>query len=82
MSKLQINNLKPSGAELFQGSESFLTELKATEAHSILGGKSGKSKKSKKSGSGKSKKSGSGGNSGGGSYGCYNYCYTPTYYCY
>jgi hypothetical protein len=55
MSKIQITNLQPVGAELFQGAESFLTELKATEAHQIQGGKG----KSKKSGSSKSKKSGS-----------------------
>jgi hypothetical protein len=69
MSKIQISNLQPVGTELFQGTESFLTELKATEAHQIHGGK-GKSKKSgskksgsNKSGSKKSKKSGSNSNS-------------------
>jgi hypothetical protein len=55
MSKIQITNLQPVGAELFQGAESFLTELKAAEAHQIQGGKG----KSKKSGSRKSNKSGS-----------------------
>jgi hypothetical protein len=51
MSKIQIGNLHPAGAELFQGGESFLTELQATEAHTIHGGTcyGKKSKKSKKS---------------------------------
>jgi hypothetical protein len=53
MSRIQISNLQPAGVELFQGSESFLTELQATEAHKIHGGS-----KKKKSGS-KKKKSGS-----------------------
>jgi hypothetical protein len=44
MSKIQISNLQPAGAELFQGGESFLTDLQATEAHRIHGGGS-KSKK-------------------------------------
>jgi hypothetical protein len=38
MSKIQISNLQPAGAELFQGGDSFLTELQATEAHRIHGG--------------------------------------------
>jgi hypothetical protein len=71
MSKIQISNLTP-GTELFQGTESFLTELKSTEAHQIHGGK-GKSKKSgskkSKRGSGKSNKSNkSGSNSSGNNY--------------
>jgi hypothetical protein len=53
MSKIQINNLQVAGSELFQGGESFLTELQATEAHTIYGGGS-----KKKSGKGSGKKSG------------------------
>jgi uncharacterized membrane protein len=72
MSKIQITNLQPIGVELFQGAESFLTELKATEAHQVQGGKG----KSKKSGSRKSKsksKSGKSGSSRSGRSG--GYCY-------
>jgi hypothetical protein len=57
MSKIQINSLQTAGSELFDSSESFLTELQATEAHAIYGGKS------KKKGSGKGSKKGSGKNS-------------------
>lgn len=49
MSRIQLANLPSAGSELFQGSESFLTELKSTEAHAIYGGSKKKSK-SKKSG--------------------------------
>jgi uncharacterized membrane protein len=66
MSKIQIGNLQPAGVEMFQGSESFLTELKSTEAHQIHGGKKNSSKKSgSKSGS---KKSGSSKSGSGSSY--------------
>jgi hypothetical protein len=44
MSKIQINNLQATGSELFEGEESFLTELQATEAHTIFGGGSKKKK--------------------------------------
>jgi hypothetical protein len=57
MSKIQINNLQAAGSELFQSGESFLTELQATEAHSIYGGKS-----KKKSNKGSKKGSNKGGN--------------------
>jgi hypothetical protein len=56
MSKIQITNLQPVGSELFQGGESFLTELQPTEAHTIFGGSS---KKGSKKGSKKSSKKGS-----------------------
>jgi hypothetical protein len=59
MSKIQLTNLQSAGSALFEGSESFLTELKSTEAHAIYGGKGG----SNKGGSGKhggSNKGGSG----------------------
>jgi hypothetical protein len=55
MSKIQISNLQPAGVELFQGSESFLTELQTTEAHKIFGGSGSKKGKSGKGKSGKSK---------------------------
>jgi hypothetical protein len=45
MSKIQIDNLQTAGSELFDGGESFLTELQATEAHTIFGGKSKKKDK-------------------------------------
>lgn len=48
MSKIQINTLQAPGSELFTGGESFLTELQATEAHSIFGGSSGKKNTKKK----------------------------------
>jgi hypothetical protein len=61
MSKLQIANLQPAGAELFQEGDSFLTALQPIEAHAIYGGtgyypSSGKKssyKSSKKKSSGK-----------------------------
>jgi hypothetical protein len=67
MSKIQINNLQTAGSELFDSSESFLTELQATEAHAIYGGKSKKkgSGKGSKKGSGKNSRKGSGRNSSG-----------------
>jgi hypothetical protein len=48
MSKIQIANLQPVGSELFQGGESFLAELQATEAHAIHGGTGYGKKKSKR----------------------------------
>jgi hypothetical protein len=38
MSRIQLANLPSAGSALFQGSESFLTELQSTEAHAIYGG--------------------------------------------
>lgn len=66
MSKIQINNLQAAGSELFQSGESFLTELQATEAHAVYGGKSKKkSNKGSKKGSRKgSNNRGSNRNSG------------------
>lgn len=68
MSKIQISDLQAAGSELFQSSESFLTELQATEANAVYGGKKGKSSKSskKRSGRGSRRRSGrrSGRNSG------------------
>jgi hypothetical protein len=49
MSKIQINNLQPAGIELFQGRESFLTELANAQAHQIQGGGKKSKKKTKKS---------------------------------
>jgi hypothetical protein len=67
MSKIQINSLQTAGSELFDSSESFLTELQATEAHAVYGGKSKKkgSGKGSKKGSGKGSRKGSGRNSSG-----------------
>jgi hypothetical protein len=45
MSRIQLANLPSAGIALFQGSESFLTELKSTEAHAVYGGGSGSKKK-------------------------------------
>jgi hypothetical protein len=58
MSRIQIANLQSTGTELFQGNESFLTDLQSVEASAIYGGK-GHSNKSKK------------GKSSGGKIGCY-----------
>ncbi|WP_310489450.1 hypothetical protein [Chamaesiphon sp. VAR_69_metabat_338] len=38
MSKIQISELNATGTELFQGAESFLTELQPMEASAIYGG--------------------------------------------
>jgi hypothetical protein len=57
MSKIQIGNLQPAGVEMFQGGESFLTELQSTEAHQIHGGKKNSSKSKRGSKSKKSSKS-------------------------
>jgi hypothetical protein len=58
MSKIKIGNLQAAGVEMFQGSESFLTELQSTEANQIFGGKCrNKSRKGGKSGSVKCGKS-------------------------
>jgi hypothetical protein len=47
MSKIKIADLQPTGSELFQSSESFLTELKPAEAHGIFGGSKKNTKKKK-----------------------------------
>jgi hypothetical protein len=39
MSRVKITDLQANGTELFQGSESFLTELQSIEASAIYGGK-------------------------------------------
>jgi hypothetical protein len=54
MSKIQIADLKATGNELFQGNESFLTELQSVEANAIYGGKkcTGKKKTGGKSSDG------------------------------
>jgi hypothetical protein len=39
MSKLQIANLQPAGAELFQEGDSFLRDLQSIEANAVYGGK-------------------------------------------
>ncbi len=68
MPRIQITDLQ-SGAELFQGKESFLTELQSVEASAIYGGKkkTGGSKTGKSSGSkmGKSSNRNSSGKSSG-----------------
>jgi hypothetical protein len=48
MSKIQINDLQAAGSELFDGNESFLTELQATEASAVFGGKKNTKKNTKK----------------------------------
>jgi hypothetical protein len=59
MSNIQINNLQAAGSEFFQGSESFLTDLQAIEAHAVYGGKS-----NKRSNRGSNKRSNRGSNRG------------------
>jgi hypothetical protein len=73
MSRIQIADLQSTGTELFQGNESFLTDLQSVEASAIYGGKgcvrkAGRSKKGKSSGGkiGCSSKSSGGKSSGGG----------------
>jgi hypothetical protein len=39
MSRIQIADLQANGTELFQGAESFLTQLQSVEASAIYGGK-------------------------------------------
>lgn len=39
MANIEINELKPAGAELFSDSEGFMTELSDSELHNINGGK-------------------------------------------
>jgi hypothetical protein len=74
MSKIQIADLKPTGSELFQSAESFLTELKPAEAHSIFGGSKKSNKSSKKN---SSKKSGSSNRANR----CYSYNPCPIKHC-
>ena len=62
MSKIQISELTATGTELFQGAESFLTELQPMEASAIYGGARAHKSTGKKSGGKKS-----GGKSSGGS---------------
>jgi hypothetical protein len=65
MSRIQIADLQTNGTELFQGTESFLTELQSVEASAIYGGKcAGGKKKTGGSKIGKSPKKNSGKNSG------------------
>jgi hypothetical protein len=66
MSKIQIAELQATGTALFEGNESFLTELQPMEASAVFGGKgcSGKKSGGKKSGGSKVGKS-SGKSSGG-----------------
>ncbi len=75
MSRIQIDSLQ-TGTELFQGNESFLTELQPVEANAIYGGKKctgGKSSGGKSSGCkvGKSSHKSTGKNSNGGCGGSY-----------
>jgi hypothetical protein len=76
MSKIQITDLQPIGSELFQSAESFLTELKPTEAHNIFGG----SNKGRK-GSGKGSSNGSGSSNGRRRRYSYNPCPCPVKHC-
>ena len=77
MAMIEISNLNLAGNDLLADSESFLTELTATDSNQIFGGKKkGHGRRSGKGGKGKSGKggkgkSGKGGNSGsyGGGYG-------------
>jgi hypothetical protein len=42
MNHIEINNLNPAGANLFEGTDSFLTELQDTDTTKVIGGKSNK----------------------------------------
>ena len=50
MSKIQIAELNVTGTELFQGADSFLTELQPMEASAIYGGACGSQSGGKRSG--------------------------------
>ena len=65
MSKIQIAELNVTGTELFQGAESFLTELQPMEASAIYGGACSANKKSGGKRSGGSKMGKSSGKSSG-----------------
>ncbi|NJR32822.1 MAG: hypothetical protein HC778_08500 [Chamaesiphon sp. CSU_1_12] len=76
MALIEISNLNPAGSELFAGTESFLTEINASDSGKIFGGGKKKScgRKKPKGCGGYGGGSGSGGGSGGGSGsggGCY-----------
>jgi hypothetical protein len=58
MSKIQIAELQVTGTELFEGNESFLTELQPMEASAVFGGKGCAGKKSGGKSSGKKKSGG------------------------
>jgi hypothetical protein len=68
MSRIQIADLQANGTELFQGAESFLTELQSVESSAIFGGKCAGGKKktggNKKTGGSKIGKSSGGKSSG------------------
>jgi hypothetical protein len=69
MARIQIAGLQATGTELFQGNESFLTELQPVEANAIRGGKKCTGNKSKSSDGckiGKSSKKSTGKSSDGG----------------
>ncbi|WP_424100629.1 hypothetical protein [Moorena producens] len=38
MANIEVNDIKPAGADLFEDSQSFLTELKDDEFNKIVGG--------------------------------------------
>ena len=40
MTNVKVNNIKPTGADLFNDSESFLRELKDQRTKQFMGGKS------------------------------------------
>jgi hypothetical protein len=39
MAQIEISNLNPIGSDLFADADSFLTELQATDAHQVIGGR-------------------------------------------
>jgi hypothetical protein len=48
MAFIEISNLNPAGSDLFADSESFLTELQATDSNQIFGGSGSKNKNKSK----------------------------------
>jgi hypothetical protein len=74
MAFINISNL--AGTDLLAGSESFLTELEATDSSQIFGGSKGKGGYCGGYGGGSKKKGSKGGYGGGcGGYGGYGGCY-------
>ncbi len=70
MAMIEISNLTPAGSALFADTESFLTELQATDSRQIFGGGGGGG--GSKKGSSKGSKKSSKGGYGSCGCGCYN----------
>jgi hypothetical protein len=63
MAQIEISNLNPVGSDLFADADSFLTELQATDANQVVGGRG--------CGGGRGGRGSRGGGSNGGGHGGY-----------